>query len=182
MQRFNNEWMTVKSCKTIGPEFGIGHLLGDAMDAPVMLLKSCIGNRSLGWDLLPPGSERYEFLIKDKAGAEKIIDLLNWSEESQVKVITLWLLSNQNLSRPIEELKPLLEIIGETVSNLAAQHRWKIRPVGSMEILPFELKVPLLLSYWVEIASCKLESTRCMSAFAVAPTGTVIGSPFAFRS
>lgn len=75
-----------------------------------------------------------------KAGAEKIIDLLNWSEEAQVKVITLWLLSNQNLSRSAEELKPLLEIIGYTVSNLAAQKRWKIRPVGSMEILPVELR------------------------------------------
>lgn len=63
MQRFNNEWMTVKTTKTIGPEFGIAE--------PVLILKSCIGNRSLGWDLLPPGSERYEFVIKDKAGVEK---------------------------------------------------------------------------------------------------------------
>ncbi len=75
-----------------------------------------------------------------KAGAEKIIDLLDWSEEAQVKVITLWLLSNQNLSRSAEELKPLLEIIGETVASLAAKRRWRIRPVGSMEILPIELK------------------------------------------
>lgn len=55
----NNEWMGVKS-GTIGPEFGIGQALGNAIDAPVMILKSCIGNRSLGWDLLPPGSEPYE--------------------------------------------------------------------------------------------------------------------------
>ncbi|MEM9704229.1 MAG: sialate O-acetylesterase, partial [Planctomycetota bacterium] len=41
-------------------EVGIGHTLGDAVDQPVVLLKSAIGNRSLGWDLLPPGSERYE--------------------------------------------------------------------------------------------------------------------------
>ena len=71
MQRFNNEWMTVKTCKTIGPEFGIAEPLGNAVEAPVLVLKSCIGNRSLGWDLLPPGSERYEFVIKDKAGVEK---------------------------------------------------------------------------------------------------------------
>lgn len=71
MQRLNNEWMTVKTCKTIGPEFGIAPLVGDAIDAPVLMLKSCIGNRSLGWDLLPPGSERYEFTIKDRAGVEK---------------------------------------------------------------------------------------------------------------
>ncbi|MGL6096404.1 MAG: sialate O-acetylesterase, partial [Fimbriiglobus sp.] len=55
----NNEWMTVTG-KTIGPEFGIGHHVGHAVDAPVMILKCCIGNRSLGWDLLSPGSERFE--------------------------------------------------------------------------------------------------------------------------
>lgn len=55
-----NEWMTI-SGKNIGPEIGIGHYVGEAVDAPVLILKSCIGNRSLGWDLLPPGSEPYEF-------------------------------------------------------------------------------------------------------------------------
>ncbi|MFN9718910.1 MAG: sialate O-acetylesterase [Planctomycetota bacterium] len=70
-QLLNNELLTVQTCKTIGPEFGIASPLGDSIDAPVMLLKSCIGNRSLGWDLLPPGSERYEFSIKDKQGHEK---------------------------------------------------------------------------------------------------------------
>jgi hypothetical protein len=58
MQVFNNEMLTVKG-KTIGPELGIGHFVGDALEEPVLLLKSCIGNRSLGWDLLPPGSQRY---------------------------------------------------------------------------------------------------------------------------
>ena len=52
--------MTITGGK-IGPEYGIGHYVGNAIDAPVLILKSCIGNRSLGWDLLPPGSERYEF-------------------------------------------------------------------------------------------------------------------------
>mgnify|MGYP005835732435 CR=1 FL=1 len=69
MREFNNEWMTVKG-RTIGPELGIGHYLGQATDAPVMILKSCIGNRSLGWDLLPPGSERYEVEEKDKKTGE----------------------------------------------------------------------------------------------------------------
>jgi len=67
----NNEWMTIKTCKTIGPEFGIAHYVGDAVDAPAMILKCCIGNRSLGWDYLPPGSERFEAVQKDKSGAEK---------------------------------------------------------------------------------------------------------------
>jgi len=62
-----NDWMTVSGGK-LGPEYGLGHPVGNAVDAPVMILKSCIGNRSLGWDLLPPGSESYDFEEKDKKG------------------------------------------------------------------------------------------------------------------
>ncbi len=71
MDVHNNEWMTVKG-NTIGPELGIGHVLGNSIDDPVMILKSCIGNRALGWDLLPPGSEGFEFTEVDKkTGQEK---------------------------------------------------------------------------------------------------------------
>ena len=62
-----NDWLTVKG-RTIGPEIGIAHPLANAIDAPVMILKTCIGNRSLGWDLLTPGSERYEYEGKLYAG------------------------------------------------------------------------------------------------------------------
>lgn len=65
MRVFNNDWLTVKGAH-IGPEIGIGHHLGTLFDAPVLLLKSCIGNRSLGWDLLPPGSPPFEFEEKGK--------------------------------------------------------------------------------------------------------------------
>ena len=54
---YNNEWMTVKG--NFGPEHGIGHYVGHVTKAPVLILKSCIGNRSLGWDLLPPTAEGY---------------------------------------------------------------------------------------------------------------------------
>lgn len=55
-----NNWLTVAGGK-IGVEQGIGHQLGNALEEPVLILKSAIGNRSLGWDLLPPGSPSYEF-------------------------------------------------------------------------------------------------------------------------
>jgi len=58
-----NDWLTVSGGK-IGIEVGIGHHLGNALDEPVMILKSSIGNRALGWDLLPPGSEGFEFTDK----------------------------------------------------------------------------------------------------------------------
>jgi hypothetical protein len=63
---YKNEWMTISG--NIGPEIGIGHHVGHVTDAPVLILKSCIGNRSLGWDLLPPGSKPYEHGGKTQPG------------------------------------------------------------------------------------------------------------------
>jgi|ETNmetMinimDraft_18_1059904.scaffolds.fasta_scaffold00334_5 hypothetical protein len=59
MKVYNNEWMAIKG-GNIGPEIGIGHHVGNVTDAPVLILKSCIGNRSLGYDLVPPGAEGRE--------------------------------------------------------------------------------------------------------------------------
>ncbi|MFZ9935959.1 MAG: sialate O-acetylesterase [Luteolibacter sp.] len=67
---YRNDWLAISGNK-IGIEIGIGHHLGNAIDAPVMVLKSSIGNRSLGWDLLPPGSERYDFDLREKDGSTK---------------------------------------------------------------------------------------------------------------
>ncbi len=64
MQVLVNDWLTIggqSNRRVIGPEIGIGHYIRQATNEPVLLLKSCIGNRALGWDLLPPVSEGYEF-------------------------------------------------------------------------------------------------------------------------
>ena len=66
-----NDWLTVSAGK-IGIETGIGHHLGNALDEPVLILKSSIGNRSLGWDLLPPGSPRHEVETTDRKTGKKI--------------------------------------------------------------------------------------------------------------
>jgi hypothetical protein len=54
-----NDWLTAENGNgsgKFGPEVGIGNYLGHAIDEPVLLLKSCVGNRALGWDLLPPSA------------------------------------------------------------------------------------------------------------------------------
>lgn len=70
------------------------------------------------------------------AGARKIIDFLSWCEESEVEVVTLWMLSTDNLTREKSELQPLLEIIADTVEALSKFGRWKLRVVGATELLP----------------------------------------------
>jgi short-chain Z-isoprenyl diphosphate synthase len=78
-----------------------------------------------------------------QAGAKKIVDLLDWCEEAQVAVVTLWLLSNDNLARPAAELDPLLQIIGDAIEELGRIGRWELRPFGSMELLPAWLQEKL---------------------------------------
>jgi short-chain Z-isoprenyl diphosphate synthase len=74
-----------------------------------------------------------------QAGADLINDLLEWCEEASVEVVTLWLLSSDNLSRPAAELVPLLAIIEATVTNLAAADcQWQVHPVGALDLLPDE--------------------------------------------
>ena len=59
-----------------------------------------------------------------QAGADKIVDLLAWCGEAGVEVVTLWLLSTDNLSRPPAELAALLRIIENVV--------------GALDLLPAE--------------------------------------------
>jgi len=71
VRNYKPVWMTVTANGgKIGPEVGIGYVLGHVTDAPVLILKSCIGNRSLGWDLLPPGSKRFEAEVTNKKTKE----------------------------------------------------------------------------------------------------------------
>lgn len=71
-----------------------------------------------------------------RAGAAKIKDFLGWCDEAGVEVVTLWLLSTDNLSRTREELDALVTIIEDTVTDLAETGRWRLHPVGSLDLLP----------------------------------------------
>ena len=71
-----------------------------------------------------------------KAGAANIEPLLEWCEEVGVQVVTLWLLSTDNLNRPPAQLEGLMRVIEGAVSSLAEQHRWRLHPVGALDLLP----------------------------------------------
>ena len=73
-----------------------------------------------------------------RAGADKVAQLLGWCEEAGVEVVTLWLLSTDNLNRPASELTPLMRIIEGLVEQVADTGRWRVHPVGALDLLPAE--------------------------------------------
>lgn len=78
-----------------------------------------------------------------RAGAENIEPFLGWCEELGIEVVTLWMLSTDNLKRPAAELEPLLAIIEKAVTDLAASGRWRVHLVGSPGLLPASTRAVL---------------------------------------
>src|SRR3974377_783927 len=70
-----------------------------------------------------------------RKGADKIFELLDWCRETGVEVVTLWLLSTDNLARPASELVPLLKIIEDTVQGLVGEHR-HVHPGRALALPP----------------------------------------------
>jgi short-chain Z-isoprenyl diphosphate synthase len=70
------------------------------------------------------------------AGADKIEEFLGWCDQLHVKRVTLWLLSTDNLGRPADQIEPLLGVIEDLVEELASTGRWRILPVGALDMLP----------------------------------------------
>jgi short-chain Z-isoprenyl diphosphate synthase len=83
-----------------------------------------------------------------RRGADRIDDLLDWARELGIPVVTLWLLSTENLTRrDPEELAALLPIIEDKVAQLATEpgpHAWRVVPVGQLWALPERTRTRLL--------------------------------------
>lgn len=74
-----------------------------------------------------------------RRGAATIVDFVGWCDDAGVEVVTIFLLSTDNLTRPESELTPLLRIIEDVAMELAsAGRRWQLRAVGAPEVLPPE--------------------------------------------
>jgi short-chain Z-isoprenyl diphosphate synthase len=73
-------------------------------------------------------------------GAKKTLEFLGWCDDLGIKVVTLYLLSTENLKgRAGGELKELQDIIGQLADDLATHGNWKLQLVGDRASLPQEL-------------------------------------------
>ncbi|WP_045272185.1 isoprenyl transferase [Microbacterium azadirachtae] len=75
-----------------------------------------------------------------RAGAAKMREFLGWCDELGIRVVSLYLLSADNLGkRDSAELADLIEIIGELADSLSREGNWRVKHVGRADILPAEL-------------------------------------------
>ena len=78
-------------------------------------------------------------------GGRKLEDLITWSADLGVEVVTIWLLSTDNLTnRDPKELGPLLQIIVDVARSLSKPGRdWQVQVMGALGLLPTEIAAEL---------------------------------------
>ncbi|HYJ49567.1 MAG TPA: isoprenyl transferase [Microbacterium sp.] len=87
--------------------------------------------RQLGYDSAAHGH---------RAGAAKMREFLGWCDDVGVQVVSLYLLSNDNLrKRDSQELADLIEIIAELADELSRERDWRVQHVGRAHRLPPDL-------------------------------------------
>ncbi|MDO4898556.1 MAG: isoprenyl transferase [Rothia sp. (in: high G+C Gram-positive bacteria)] len=96
--------------------------------------------------VLVDGNRRWAALLGEstkhghEAGAARIIEFLGWCTEIKIPMVTLYMLSTENLKRSSEELTDLVEVIEGFVGTLAASGLARIKAVGQLESLPQSLR------------------------------------------
>ncbi|GAB3651268.1 polyprenyl diphosphate synthase [Zhihengliuella somnathii] len=74
-----------------------------------------------------------------QAGADNILQFLNWCEDLGIRAVTLYMLSTDNMKRSADEIGQLIEIITNLLDRLGETPGRKIHPVGALELLPEHL-------------------------------------------
>ncbi|HJW20017.1 MAG TPA: polyprenyl diphosphate synthase, partial [Candidatus Nitrosotalea sp.] len=74
-------------------------------------------------------------------GADAVEKLLDWCEELNINIITLYVLSAENLNRKDDELDYLYDLINKRLHKLyndprIHKNRMKVKAIGSIELLP----------------------------------------------
>jgi tritrans,polycis-undecaprenyl-diphosphate synthase [geranylgeranyl-diphosphate specific] len=78
-------------------------------------------------------------------GADAVENLLDWCEEFDIKIITLYALSAENLEREDDELQYLYELILKRLKKLyndprIHKNKMRVKAIGRIELLPDSIK------------------------------------------
>jgi len=78
-------------------------------------------------------------------GADAVENLLDWCEEFDIKIITLYALSAENLDRKDDELEYLYKLIKNRLEKLCEdprihRNKMRVKAIGRIELLPESIK------------------------------------------
>jgi len=78
-------------------------------------------------------------------GADAVENLLDWCEEFSIKIITLYVLSAENLGRKNEELEYIYDLIKTRLEKLyndprIHKNKMRVKAIGRIELLPDSIK------------------------------------------
>jgi len=77
-----------------------------------------------------------------RVGMARFEDFLGWANEFEIPAVTAWVLSRENLARPVDELAPyfsvLIELFGR-LPQLCSEYDMGIKFIGSLDQLPDNL-------------------------------------------
>lgn len=77
-----------------------------------------------------------------RVGMRRFEEFLGWANELDIPVVTAWLLSRENLSRPADELEPYFDVLVELfgrLPGLCEEYDMAIKFIGSLDLLPDRL-------------------------------------------
>ncbi len=80
-----------------------------------------------------------EYRTSYEVGMAKLEELLQWCAELEIKAVTAWVLSTENLRRPPGELEPYFEVLIEMFNRLpqlAQRLEFSLSVSGSLDLLP----------------------------------------------
>ena len=84
-------------------------------------------------------------------GAEKLEEVLKWCWELGVRIITCWVFSTENFSRPKEEVETIMRLAKEYIRKLREdsriqKNRVRVRIIGRLGMLPKEVQNEIRLT------------------------------------
>ncbi|MGI0055451.1 MAG: polyprenyl diphosphate synthase [Thermoplasmata archaeon] len=120
------------------------------------------GNRRFAQDhhlLIPEGHLQ---------GRKKLEDLLDWCLEVNIRVLTVFALSTENLQRSSDEVRTLMDLFERSFQEVAVdervhRHQIRVRALGRRELLPDRVRAAIDLA---ESATSGYSSYHCNIAIA----------------
>ena len=76
-----------------------------------------------------------------RQGAKKIGEMISWCRDTDIEVVTIYLLSTENLKRSEQEVELLFDIISDVVTHLShSDVGCQVRLVGHLDLLPDDIR------------------------------------------